>query len=804
MDVKHRDIRKKGIWDVLTLVLIPGLIIVTFLAGFFLLGKDFNPFFKWWLVLLFLGAAFMPLSLRIFGSFHDKGYLFAKTIGIAVTGYFMWFLSSLHILKFNFFSCVLVFLLLLAANLASVFLGRKKKGGNGKEPAFDRNTIKSILAEELLFLVFFLVWTYIRGFKPEAQGTEKFMDYGFMAAMMRADYMPPKDMWFAGGTINYYYVGQFLATFLTKLARVRANEGYNLMLMTLAAFGFVLPFTIAYNVSWHYLKDKKTAGRGRARLAGVLSGLGVSLAGNIHFVLFYWVVPGIRSFLGITGDFKDYWFPNSTRYIGYNPDTHDKTIHEYPSYSFILGDLHAHVLNIMLVLTVTGVLFAWLQSRKKLKEQGFGPGKRPKLLWEILNPYTVLLGFFIGVFHTTNFWDYPIYYVVAGAIILFYNLIFYRFTRLALLITALQGIFILALSEIAALPFTVRFDQISTEISLAETHTPLYQLIILWGLPAAIVLGLFAELIMTNNRRQNLLLEQICEGKGLEKPSDRKEKAGLISLYSGKEEERTGGIKGFLYNLSLSDLFIVILGLCAIGLVLLPEIVYVKDIYTGDYKRANTMFKLTYQAFILFGTCSGFVFAKFIHKPAFTWQKKFTVITLLLFLCTIWYSEVSIKAWYGNIFDKKGYEGLDALAFMEEKMPDDYEAVLWLDENESGTPVVLEANGDSYSDNERISMATGLPTVLGWYVHEWLWRGDTSILEERIADIKALYTAADVTGARNIIEKYKIDYIYVGKLEQDKFPEMNRDFLKSLGDVVKDWRSRADKNYESFLIKVSD
>lgn len=753
------------------------LIIAVLLAGRFLLGKDFTPFFKWWGVLLLLGAVFMPIAGILFENFQDKGFLFSKTIGIAVAGYLMWLLSSVRVLKFSSFSCIVVVILLIIANVF-VFTGWKKK-----KLSFNRENIKLILVEELLFLVFFLVWTYIRGFRPEAHGTEKFMDYGFMAAMMRADYMPPKDMWFAGSTINYYYVGQFLATFLTKLSFVRANEGYNLMLMTLAAFGFVLPYAIACNVTRQYLKDKDVSGRWKAPFAGVLSGAGVSLAGNMHFVLFYWVVPGIRSFLGITGDFKNYWFPNSTRYIGYNPDTHDKTIHEFPSYSFVLGDLHAHVLNIMLVLTVTAVLFAWLLKRKKLMEEGYGADKKPKLLAEVLSPHIVLIGFLIGVFHTTNFWDYPIYFVVSGAVILFFNLVFYDFKIRAYGVTALQGMAVLAISEIAALPFTLTFDQISTEINLAQTHTPLYQLLILWGLPTAIVLGLLTEFIMLQRRRD-------------------KEQAQVSFESTGRRCYT--GVKGFFQNLTVSELFVATLGLCAIGLVLIPEVIYIKDIYTGDYKRANTMFKLTYQAYILFGTSIGFVFAKFIHKPSFVWQRKFTAITLVLFLCTLWYSEVSVKAWYGNIFETKNYKGLDAIAFMENTMPDDYETVKWLNENVSGTPVVLEANGDSYSDNERISMATGLPTVLGWYVHEWLWHGDVGVLNQRIADIKTLYTTADLQEARAVIKEYHIEYIYVGKLEQDKFPEMNRDFIKSLGNTVLDYPQKAGKNYESFLIKVSE
>ena len=46
-----------------------------------------------------LGLIFMPLSGLL--SLSDKGYLFSKTIGIAVTGYLMWMLSTLRILKFQ-------------------------------------------------------------------------------------------------------------------------------------------------------------------------------------------------------------------------------------------------------------------------------------------------------------------------------------------------------------------------------------------------------------------------------------------------------------------------------------------------------------------------------------------------------------------------------------------------------------------------------------------------------------------------------------------------------------------------------
>ena len=42
------------------------------------------------------------------------------------------------------------------------------------------------------------------------------------------------------------------------------------------------------------------------------------------------------------------------------------------------------------------------------------------------------------------------------------------------------------------------------------------------------------------------------------------------------------------------------------GLIVISEFVYVRDIYESRNARANTMFKLTYQAYMLFGMTMGY------------------------------------------------------------------------------------------------------------------------------------------------------------------------------------------------------
>ncbi|WP_281532721.1 DUF2298 domain-containing protein [Anaerocolumna aminovalerica] len=739
------------------------LTILLMIVGGIFLKEDFFPFFRWWLSVFVLGILFLPLTRKMFSSYHDGGYLFSKVIGIASSGYLMWLLSSLKILKFTEVSCYIVLAGCLIIN-GILFLKSKKEE---KMTLLDSDHVFPMIAEEVLFLFIFLIWAYIRGFRPEAHGTEKFMDYGFMAAMMRGDYMPPKDLWFSGSTINYYYVGQYMSAFLTKLSLNSVNVGYNLMLTMLAALSFMLPYSLVYNITKNRFGEKYLNPKWIPRMAGILSGAGVSLAGNLHFTLYYWVVPTIRKILGIEGDFADYWFPNSTRYIGYNPETADKTIHEFPGYSFVLGDLHAHVINIVFVLTLLGILFAWLLYQKRRLDNREAQGFQIKQ--EILNPFIISIGFFIGLFHTTNFWDFPIYYVVAGGVILFFNGVIYEFRLKTLLITGLQGVFIITLSELISLPFTLNFDQISTEIMLTEAHTPLYQLLILWGLPVILIIGFLYEL------------------------------AGSTK-YKSQDDNPKFILFRFLNSLSPSDLYILVLGLCAIGLVIMPEVIYVKDIYSGDYKRANTMFKLTYQAFIMFGICSGYIFMKFKKLHHFNWQKTFANITLFLFLTTFWYPVVSVKAWYIKDKSFKDYKGLDAAEFLNSAdNQEDYRAINWLNNNIKGTPVILEAHGDSYTDYGRVSVFTGLPTVLGWYVHEWLWRGDTDIVNKRAADIETIYTSTDQELVQTLIDKYEIEYIYVGKLERVKYNSLNSDLLKRLGRIV--YKGSEDIN-DTYIIQI--
>ncbi len=726
-----------------------------------LLKGDVWTFLTWWLLAGVMGMAAMPLTGLLFREFDDKGWMFSKIVAIVVTGFLTWFLTAVKLLKFTTSACVGVSL---ACGLLFLLLGKAqyKKGVE----CLPINHLELVYWEEVLFLAFFLLWTYLAGFHPAAYGTEKFMDYGFMEAMMRSTTLPAVDLWYSEGTINYYYGGQYFAVFLTKLTGTKVELTYNLMRTFVAGLAFVLPYSLVYQMAKDRM-GKKAAGavgwkKAVPQISGILAGLSVSIAGNMHYVYYGQIRPWLQKLTGQEPD--SYWFPDATRYIGFNPDVEDKTIHEFPCYSFVLGDLHAHVVNIMFVLLLLGLLYAWVKMVRKRTYDTGEPGT--KEFWEkhLLMPQILFAAVLLGMFRWTNYWDFVIYFVVTGGVVLFTNIVLMKGQgKWVIGVTAAQAAEVLAIGTIVILPFTLNFETMVQGVAVAQNHSLPHQLLILWGLP--------------------VILTVIF----------------VISLLA----EKLGGVKNktiykFMKSLKLPDLFAMVMGLCAIGLVLIPELVYVRDIYENGNARANTMFKLTYQAYIMFGMTMAYIIFRMLVISYRKFLKAAAGIALVCLIWTFGYFGNSVDSWFGEVKDPSKYQGLNATAFLETDFPEDAAGIRWLKKNIKGSPVVLEANGDSYTQYERVSAMTGLPTVLGWYVHEWLWRNDVADLNTKSGDIELIYTSKDEKQVKELLEKYNISYIFTGACEREKYGEnLNNDLLSGLGETV-----FRDLNSGTYIVKI--
>jgi YYY domain-containing protein len=596
------------------------------------------------------------------------------------------------------------------------------------------------------------------------------MDFGFISSILKTEHLPPPDMWFAGSSINYYWFGHLWTAVLTKLSDIDPFVTYNLMLATILGLSLTSTFSISSTLIKKVKVNKKLL-----YFAGIASAILLVFGGNFH-TPFYVLKEGKES----------YWYPDATRFIGYNPETEDKTIHEFPMYSFTVSDLHAHLLNLPFVLLFVAFLWNFIDGSK---------GK-PKLTKKIIP-----IGFLLGVFFMTNTWDFGNYLLLTGVSLFIINLISRKLRFETLFNTALLGFLIFLTSLVVLSTFLFNFESIAQGVKLVNSRTPAWQLAILWGFPAVLTFIFSLTLLKQRGKikRSDLFLifltalvvvspfllnfESIAQGVKL---VNARTPAWQLAILWGFPAVLT-----FIFSLTLlkqrgkikrSDLFVISILATSWILIFLPEIIYVKDIYIASHHRANTMFKLTYQAFVMFYLSSGYIFSRSLSQiKNFSSRLPLAFFYGGLITAIMIYPYFSIKSYYGEL---KTYKELRGDGWLRDYNLDTFNAVLWMNENIKGQPIIVEAPGDSYTQFNVISSYTGFPTVSGWFVHEWLWRGDSSFPQERVTEISNFYTTEDINLARAFINKYGVEYIILGNFERQKFPELREQKFYELGTIV--------------------
>ena len=120
-----------------------------------------------------------------------------------------------------------------------------------------------------------------------------------------------------------------------------------------------------------------------------------------------------------------------------------------------------------------------------------------------------------------------------------------------------------------------------------------------------------------------------------------------------------------------------------------------------------------------------------------------------------------------------------------ETLARDYEAIQWLRGSSIvGSPVILEGQGALYRTlHDRVSIYTGLPTVLGWDNHQSQQRGYGPVIGGRIEDIRRIYSTTNSESAMQLLDRYQVEYIYVGELERHFYPEQGLEKFERMLDT---------------------
>lgn len=420
--------------------------------------------------------------------------------------------------------------------------------------------------------------------------------------------------------------------------------------------------------------------------------------------------------------FEGYWYPDVTRFIEYS-------IHEIPAYSFVVSDYHAHFLDLPIVLCTVWVAWQWLQRLMEQRPNGWKGVLRNRSALVA----SLVLGALLGIMGMTNTWDMLIYGVFLG-VIAGLAFVWFPHSLPALMISSVP---IAVGAAITFLPWFLNFSSIVNGVFWVKERTELWQFLVLWT----------GHIVMT------VLV------------------AGIGGALFRKRHAPPAGF-----------LFLMAMVFTALLFLVLPEVIYFKDIYP-TYPRANTMFKFIFQSFTLMCLLAAWGLGWLAQKKtllpvALMWFLR--VVGVCFFVGVMTYPFLGYPAYYERFQERSG---LDGLRWLRLSAPGDYAGIQWLRSETTGRPVVLEAVGESYTDFGRVSVFSGLPTPIGWRAHEWLWRGGFEIPSKRSEDVKLMYERPLSQEASGLFEDYAIEYIFVGTKEQEAYA-LDRQGLATLGPIV--------------------
>jgi DNA-binding beta-propeller fold protein YncE len=187
-------------------------------------------------------------------------------------------------------------------------------------------------------------------------------------------------------------------------------------------------------------------------------------------------------------------------------------------------------------------------------------------------------------------------------------------------------------------------------------------------------------------------------------------------------------------------------------------------VFVGD--RMNTVFKFYLQGWILFGCGTALLVAALRSSLSGWWRTVMTSLVVLALSAGAFTSATAAVAWLRSPRVESGVPTLDGMAYLQTQPSSELAAYQWLNREVQGIPVVLEAHGPSYGAFSRVSMNTGVPTVVGWEYHLMQQSRGREEIAARASDVREFYDTPDRDRADQLLRRYQIDFVFVGPLER--------------------------------------
>jgi YYY domain-containing protein len=778
--------------------------------------------------------------------FVDSGYSFGKTLGLLLVAFASWLLASLKLATFDRG--------VIWGAVAAVVALAALVGYRNRNEIFSlvKTGWKYILASELLFLAAFVFWLFVRMANPDLwhpfMGGEKPMDFAYLNAILKSTYFPPIDPWFAGGYINYYYFGWVFIGWVIKALGIDPSIAYNLAVPTLfaltavGAFGLGASLYVAKSQKSDYKMQNVDARReehesplnpspalalnpkphaSRIIAAGLIAALFVVIIGNGDQIRV--VRPALEKMGGVeqgtaapialisgvgkwlsgeplpTYPMAPYWDPTRPA-----PEV---MIAEFPNFTFLYADLHAHMMAMPIALLALAFALAFALGSRR---------------WS----FVALAAISFGALWPTNTWDYFPYVLlgVAGLVIgrskdegqttTDDGLTFERVVTA--LFKAMPSIVVLvALSRLFFAPYLENYGSAYSEIDpwgVGKDRTQIKTYVTIYGLfmiPLAVnaLWSLFGSDDATSKRIGAFAFVVSAVG------------AVVLTMRSAPSSLLSVPMTIFSLAVALapktspSARLLWLMNTGAFALTVFVE----HFVLRGDIERMNTVFKFYIVAWLLLGVTSAVTLMALFDA----WREKTTMLqkpdssdepdsyktanatlrlslfespiargafgigTAIAIFLALLYPVFAIPAKMRDRYVDAAPRSLDGMAYMlfarraEEfngqradfELRHDYDAIKWMQDNIKGSPVIVEegaAAGQQYRWSARYSIYTGLPSVVGWQWHQMQQRAsaDNRIVQDRVRDVNEFYSTPDIERAKLLLRRYGVKYIVFGQMER--------------------------------------
>lgn len=668
-------------------------------------------FLGWYLLVTLIGWLTFPLAFRLFPALADRGFSLARALGMLVWGYAFWMMASLGIIQ-NDISGLLLALVVLAAITGSGVWRQEARRTLG---GWIKSNKRVIVTVEILFFLVFAFLVFVRAGNPEIVGTEKPMELAFINAILRSPTFPPHDPWLSGYAISYYYFGYVMTAMLAKLTGTLGSVAFNLMLSLIFALSAVGAYGVLYSLLTAWQKNHPSPVRLKPMTGWPLLGpffllIVSNFEGFLEILnsngLFWKFAPdgsatsAFWNWLGILElnqapprpftwtPQRYYWWWRASRVIqdlslAGKTTGQSEIIDEFPFFSYLLGDLHPHVLAMPFGLLAVGMAINLFAGGWK-GETNLGFFRLP------IRPIGIFFGALIlGGLAFLNTWD-----ILTGFALFIGAYALARVMESGWKWKRLTDIFALALpvgamAILLYLPFYVGFSSQAggllpnlanptRGVQLWVMFGPLFlpiiaYLIFLWrsekrpvdwkhGLGLA---GIIALLLWIFSWLLGLLANFMAPDTATSFLTDQGFVSGVLFFFAtllrrfsylgslltllgllgaalaflimvGQRDALIGenGKEGGSPSTLQPTIFVLLLILLGTILVLTPDFVYLRDQFGW---RLNTIFKFYYQAWLLFSIAASFGVAVLLQKLRGTWNWVYRAgLVVVLFMALVY------------------------------------------------------------------------------------------------------------------------------------------------------------------------